>query len=243
MSTVEDLETAALAESFTSTDSFAAGRLEPLYRPGEPLAVSRFTPAEVPDVVKLHVECFPGYLLTGLGESFLRRYYGAVARHPATLGAIARGVESRRVVAFALGTSDAAGVFRSFYRRNLPAIVSIAAVKSITCPVVRRRVIGIARNAPGALRLLAGAKPPAPTVPNQPVARMLSLAAAPPYRGSGAAVLVLRAFEAQVKAAGFDSVGASCKLWNDRLARFLMSNKWRESARNDAGRWFERELV
>lgn len=228
------------AAPFVSTEFFAADRIDPPYRPGEPLDVAPLTSAEIPDVVKLHNECFSGYLLTGLGDSFLRRYYGEFAHHAGSIGAVVRGRQSGRLVSFALGTSDAAGVFRSFYRRNLAAIVPITLARSIVSPDVRRHLFGVTRQIPHAMRLLLGGGQR--TVIGQPAVRLLSIATAPPYRGSGASVMSLEAFEQQARDAGHASVGASCKLWNDRLGRFLTSHQWRESMRNDKGIWFEREL-
>jgi len=66
---VEDFK----AASFASTEFVASERL---IRLDESLSLHNLSVDQIGDVVKLHLKCFPEYLLSGLGKTFLNRYCG-----------------------------------------------------------------------------------------------------------------------------------------------------------------------
>ena len=71
------------------------------------------TLGDVPTVVKVHLEGFPGFFLTFLGDSFLRELYSAILVDQDGICFVAS--DENGVVGFVAGTAQPAG----FYRRLL----------------------------------------------------------------------------------------------------------------------------
>ncbi|MBX9792553.1 MAG: GNAT family N-acetyltransferase [Pirellulales bacterium] len=154
-------------------------------------------------------------------------------------GVVARGRQTHRLVSFVVGTTDRQLVIRNFYRRNLAALVPITIERLATSAKVRQY---LRSQVLAALRLPAGGSKRSANPVGQPAARLLGIATAREYRGTGASAMVLASFEDEVRQAGHSVIGCSTKPWNQRAATFFQRHGWQESTRNDAGIFFARKL-
>lgn len=201
------------------------------------------------EVAAVHERCFEGYFLTQLGRAFLRRYYASFCRHDSAYGVIARDRENERVAAFVVGTADTQAHFRVFYRRNMLSLLLSVPVKFVTNPIIRRQLLSRTSHIKtAALSLVPGLKR-RPSKPigdrgpdNQYPLRLLSIAAAPEYRGSGAADLVSDRFEQFLRADGHKRVGLSVHADNRRAIAFYEKQGWELTHSSDVGWWFEKDL-
>jgi len=200
-------------------------------------------------VARLHERCFEGYFLTHLGRWFLRRYYGEFCRHEFDYGVVARCDETNEAIGFVVGTSNAQAHFRSFYRRNMVAIVPLVAWRFFSDRLIRRTIWRRMSHIKAAVRsLVPGLKRSASETlsdkgPKQQCSlRMLSIAVAPEHRGSGAAGLLTAGFEEILRQAGHRRVGLSVLPDNPRAIAFYKKSGWEVTYSSDAGWWFEKDL-
>jgi ribosomal protein S18 acetylase RimI-like enzyme len=201
------------------------------------------------EVAALHLRSMEGYFLSALGRGFLRRFYMEFCRHPFDFGIVARSRGSRQLAAFVVGTSDRAAHFRSFYRRNALVLAGSVLAGALLRPEVRRGLmqrvahLGVAARSFAGGRRAAGAGAGASLRPESvcPV-RLLSIAVAPEFQGSGVAGLVAARFEDLLREAGFARVGLSVHADNERAIAFYRKTGWEETYRSEAGLWFEKPI-
>jgi ribosomal protein S18 acetylase RimI-like enzyme len=73
---------------------------------------------DVDDIVDIHIEAFPGFFLTSLGNSFLRLYYRSLLRHREAV-AICAVDELSCIVGFCVGTTNSVGFHKRLIINNL----------------------------------------------------------------------------------------------------------------------------
>jgi len=215
----------------------------------ERFELERLRPDDADELAVLHVRVMQGYFLSLLGRGILRRFYREFCRHSFDFGVVARCRATRRLAGFVVGTSDAAAHFRSFYRRH----VALLAVSLLFGAVCRREVRQGLRRRIGhlwfaAFSLFGRARrgPASPTAPGAPPrvcpVRLLSIAVAPEFRGTGVSGLVAAYFEETLRQAGISRVGLSVHADNERAIAFYRKAGWNETYRSDAGLWFEKSI-
>lgn len=92
-------------------------------------AVRPARPDDVPRIVVIHRQAFPGFFLTSLGDRFLRRFYQAMTRSPAAICLVVE--RGAGVDGFVVGPLHPAGFFRRLFLRSgfafaldaLPALI------------------------------------------------------------------------------------------------------------------------
>lgn len=203
------------------------------------------TGADVADVARLHMRCFPDYFLTQLGQWFLRHFYAEFLRHSFSHGVIAR-TSAGELIGFVVGTSDSQSHFRSFYRRIAAPAGLLIVGKLVTNATVRRAIgarLGHIRFALGSLLPGGRKSTAAPTgPPNQCPVRLLSIAVAPEQRGTGVAKAVTEYFESVLRDAGHRRYGLSVRPENSRAIAFYRRTGWQLTYESPAGLWFEKDL-
>lgn len=141
-----------------------------------PGVIRAFQPSDVPAVVAVHLNAFPGFFLSLLGSPFLRAYYECF---PGAPGAIAIVAEVNGVISgFAVGSVNPAGFYRRLLRRHWLRF-ALAAIPALTRdPRCARRLMRALRH--------AGSNPS-----GSGVVGLFSIATSPSPRvlGTGAALL------------------------------------------------------
>lgn len=70
---------------------------------------------DLPAVVKIHLESFPGFFLSFLGPAFLLELYSSIVRDPEGISFVY--VIDRKIVGFVAGTSQPGGFYRRMLRK------------------------------------------------------------------------------------------------------------------------------
>lgn len=81
--------------------------------------------ADLPAIADVHVQAFPGFVLTRLGRGFLRQYYEAVMEFPDGILLVAESED--RVAGFVAGFTQPEGFSRHLRRRTLRLVPHILA--------------------------------------------------------------------------------------------------------------------
>lgn len=154
------------------------------------LIVRGFAPADLDDVVDVHLAAFPGFLMTLLGPAFLRKYYRLVIESP---GALFLVVEHEgQVRGFAAGSATPPEMYRRLTARKF-GLLRAAATHLVLRPRIWPRVL---EN----LKVSGERSVPAPAT--EAFAELASLAVSPILRGQGAGRLLLTRFLEAAEAAG-----------------------------------------
>ena len=152
-----------------------------------PGVIRAFQPSDVPAVVAVHLNAFPGFFLSLLGSPFLRAYYECF---PGASGAIAIVAEVNGVISgFAVGTVNPAGFYRRLLLRHWLRF-ALAAVPALTRdPRCARRLMRALRH--------AGSNPS-----GGGVVGLFSIATSPATRMPGTGAALLDEFLARAVAVG-----------------------------------------
>ena len=142
--------------------------------------IRRMTVADVPAVVRVHIEAFPNFFLTFLGPGFLRELYRGIVRDPSGIAFVAErdGVCG----GFVAGTFEPAGFYRRLLKRRL-------------IPFAWHAWWAFLRKPSVAPRLLRAFTRPA-EAPSSATRRaeLMSLAVLPGNRGGGTGARLVEAF-------------------------------------------------
>jgi len=96
------------------------------------------TPADLAEVVRIHMTAFPGFFLTSLGTTFLSLFYGETIR----LRAIAIvAVWDGLVVGFAVGSESPRGFYRRVITRRMVHFAFAALPVVVRRPQIARRLL------------------------------------------------------------------------------------------------------
>ncbi len=143
---------------------------------------------DVPVVVRIHIESFPGFFLSFLGPGFLRLFYAETLRDEAGIGIVATD-EAGHPVAFVAGVTGQTGFFRRLLR-GAKWRFALAACGAL----VRRPTI--------AGRLLRALRRPKDAATSSAEACLMSVAVSPAAQGRGLGRDLVTAFGAEVRRRG-----------------------------------------
>lgn len=203
--------------------------------------------AHVDALAKAHAECFPGYFLTRLGDSFLKQFYGHYLRSGFGFGVVALAQDGT-VAAFAVGVTDLDAHDASFVRRHRVRIAMTVAGRWCVDGVVRKQVSErwnrLVRVATLRVRRKRSTQPQQAVDREIPYATLTSVGVVPAFRGSGLAEMVVSAFGEEVRARGYATMRVATALDNHRAIAFYERTGWSvESVQEKAkGVTFERAV-
>jgi ribosomal protein S18 acetylase RimI-like enzyme len=156
----------------------------------ESTGVRPFEDGDLDQVVRVHMESFPGYFLSFLGRGFLRLLYASIRRDPE--GVMFVAMAGGRVVGIVAAVEHQAGFYRRLLLRKWAfAITTLAAV--LKKPII-------------APRLLRALDKPAEANKAAAEACILSLAVSPRFRENGAGEKLVRAACGELAARGAATV-------------------------------------
>jgi ribosomal protein S18 acetylase RimI-like enzyme len=146
-------------------------------------------PDDVPRIVAIHRQAFPGFFLTSLGDRFLSRFYQAMTRAPDAICLVAE--RGAGIDGFIVGPLHPAGYFRRLFLSRGLAF----AFDAIPALIKRPGAVGA--------RLLRAVRYRGEAPVMWPDAALVSsVAVAPDAVGSGAAGALIEGFCAQAAARG-----------------------------------------
>jgi ribosomal protein S18 acetylase RimI-like enzyme len=138
------------------------------------------TPDDIPRVVQVHIESFPGFFLSFLGSRFLSLFYKGVCAAPEGIRFVCHNSEGVPV-GFVAGSTNPRGFYSRLLRRDWLKF-SLASV-----PAILRRPSVFKRIARGFFH--PGCNPV-----GSDVAGLFSIGVLPELRGTGAGRLLVQAF-------------------------------------------------
>jgi ribosomal protein S18 acetylase RimI-like enzyme len=156
-----------------------------------PPRVRSMTMSDVEDVVRVHMEAFPGFFLAFLGRGFLREVYREIVSDPAGIAFVA---EHNDVIGgFVAGTAEPRGFYSRLMRKRALKLGFHAAMAVLRRPAV-------------APRLLRGLRRPKEVAHAGAKAELTSLAVLPAARRSGSGALLVHRFVSRAAELGVSSV-------------------------------------
>ncbi len=175
---------------------------KPTDRPA--VTVRRASRSELPAVARIHAHAFPGFVLTQLGQGFLRRYYGAVMEFPG--GVLLVAEVGGKPIGFAAGFLNPQEFSRSLKRRILSLAPHII-VGVLTHPrvfgIVWQTSLGVLQ---GRLQATAGTDESGtlawPEVDSPDEFEFCSMGVAPEAQGMGAGKALTRAIVEAARSLG-----------------------------------------
>lgn len=85
------------------------------------------TAADIPCMVRIHLQAFPGFFLTQMGPGFLRLLYSGFLNHASGIVLVAHPAQSpRELLGFAVGTLQPEGFFSQLLRRQWLAFLWVS---------------------------------------------------------------------------------------------------------------------
>jgi ribosomal protein S18 acetylase RimI-like enzyme len=189
--------------------------------------VRHATDRDLAGIVLCHEAAFPGTFMAELRSGCLGALYKRYLKHESGLSLV--GVNGREfVLGFAVG--GAPQIRNDFFRRTMVYYIPLIAWKSLTNPVVRRRVLGFL----GA-RAVGRRVERDPTFPHIPrtgrTATLLSIGVLPEVRGSGLADELIETFRIEAGRRGFERLELSVRSGNTRAVAFYKKHGWHEIGR------------
>lgn len=171
--------------------------------------IRKAIPADIPDIVRIHMESFPGFFLTFLGAGFLTLFYRGVLEDPEGVLLVAEGAGGPE--AFVAGVLHQSGFYRRLLERRKWSFAA-AALKS----VLRRPAV--------APRLMRALRRPEESREAAAEACLMSLSVGPEAQGRGLGRQLVAAFcqEAQGRGSGRISLTTD-RDDNARVNRFYES--------------------
>ncbi|MGC4153896.1 MAG: GNAT family N-acetyltransferase [Propionicimonas sp.] len=182
---------------------------------GEPLPALEFSllPHDAQALAALHLQAFPTFFLSSLGERFLAEFYRGFVGDPTAVVVVQRGYDGRPV-GVVVGTTEPAGFFSRLLRRRLWGFVRAAAIASMRNPrVVPRLLRGVTYRGEAS----AAARG----------ALLSSICVAPELSGGGHGRRLIDAWKLQARALGAASAHLTTDAAdNDRVNRFYVADGW-----------------
>jgi ribosomal protein S18 acetylase RimI-like enzyme len=161
---------------------------------------------DVPGIVKIHLESFPGFFLTFLGSTFLRELYIAILCDPTGIGFIAE--DEKAIQGFVTGTHQPSGFYHRLLHQRwwrfglasvLPVLRNPKIIPRLLGAFSRREQIDIHENC----------------------ALLMSIAVDPEFQGQGIGKLLIDAFLNEAKNRGVSQVNLTTdKVDNDAVNAF-----------------------
>lgn len=176
--------------------------------------VSNIKKEEVIQIVDLHLESFPGFFLTSLGDKFLFLFYNACLnnRHCISVKVVD---DKQMIVGFAIGTDVSNGFYKQIIFSDLLSFVKIS--------------FGILFSRPKALfRLMNNLRKSSSVNDKGDYPELLSIALREHAKGKGIGDLLLTNFENELILRGFTRVTLTTDYYhNDRAINFYFKNGYK----------------
>jgi len=163
---------------------------------------------DIPAVVGIHLQSFPGFFLTFLGPSFLKLLYEGVGRHPQGIALVSESDSG--IDGFVAGVADQSG----FYRRLIKTRVVRFAGASLGAVLRRPRIV------PRLVRALGQSRQSERSAAR---ACLMSIAVRPGASGKGAGRALVSAFSEAMAARGIREYCLTTdRDFNDRVNQFYL---------------------
>ncbi len=108
-------------------------------RPVDAPAIREMRLADVPAIVQVHLESFPGFFLTFLGASFLSELYMATLTDPDGIGFVAEN--EKFICGFVTGTTQPAGFYRRLLRQRWWRFMRASMLPALRQPTIIPRLL------------------------------------------------------------------------------------------------------
>jgi ribosomal protein S18 acetylase RimI-like enzyme len=171
--------------------------------------VRSMQPVDVRQVVRVHMQAFPGFFLSFLGERFLRELYDAIIGDPTGLAFV---YDDSGVQGFVAGTTQPSGFYKRLIRDRLWQFGFASILPLIKNPMILPRLLRAF-----AMPTLAGT--------GEGCAKLLSIAIVPEAQGKHIGKNLLFAFLAEAQCRGMQQVDLETdRLNNDATNHFYLHN-------------------
>jgi ribosomal protein S18 acetylase RimI-like enzyme len=167
---------------------------------GAPDGVRRACPEDIPEIVAIHVESFPGFFLSFLGPRFLRVLYESIVDHER--GAAFVYLDNGEVAAFVAGVTDPSAFYRALIKHRLPAFMWAAMSAALRRPQI-------------ILRLFRALLYPSQTPRGDAIATLMSIGTRPKCQGRGIGRQLVEAFLAEMNRRGVRCVNLTTDRQNN----------------------------
>lgn len=176
--------------------------------------VSKIKKEEVTQIVDLHLESFPSFFLTSLGNKFLVIFYNACLnnQHCVSVKVVD---EKQMIVGFAIGTDVSNGFYKQIILSELLSFINIS--------------FGILFSRPKALfRLIKNLQKSSSVEDRGDYPELLSIAVRGHSKGMGIGDLLLTNFESELVRRGFNRVTLTTDYYhNERAIKFYLKNGYK----------------
>jgi ribosomal protein S18 acetylase RimI-like enzyme len=163
---------------------------------------------DIPSIVHVHLESFPGFFLTFLGKRFLTLFYQSVLEE--YTGCFYVFKEQGEVKGFVCGTSNPSGFFRRLLRRKLFSFAAASLFALLRRPSIVRR-------------LLRSLSYPAETTIGEHNATLMSIAVLPSAQGKHIGRELVHAFLSEMKRRTMNTVDLTTdRFQNDNVNAFYL---------------------
>jgi len=178
----------------------------------EPERIRLMRLAHVHQVVQVHLQSFPGFFLTYLGERFLRELYTAILQDPSGIAFV---YQEGGLLGFVAGTDQPAG----FYKRLLSRRLVPFGLASLGPALRQPHIIP---------RLLRAQNTPTEADPGEGCGTLMSIAVTPSAQGRGVGGQLLQAFLEEAKGRGLAEVNLTTdRLDNEEVNQFYQRHGFR----------------
>jgi ribosomal protein S18 acetylase RimI-like enzyme len=204
----------------------------------EGMTCERLAPAHLGQVAALHEVCFPHYYLTRMGTFFLEAMYGWYVKRPEAIAYVAVD-DSRQIVGFVAGTTDAESYHRSLFRHQFGPLLRALLGRLFSHPLLSWGLVwqrkDLVPQAFSALlsRTYGAAVESSAVVEGPRAASLVSIGVEPSHRRSGIARDLTELFLAEARQRGNELVTLSVREDNVAARGFYESLHWTEMARSD----------
>lgn len=128
-------------------------------------------PEQLPAIVRLHIQAFPQFFLTFLGEGFLTHLYRGYMRHEKSTLLVAKD-ETNSMLGFVAFTEDLSGFYRHLLNRSI-------------VPFAWYSLLAAFRNPRSIIRLLRALTSPNQSIRKEPYVELASIGVSPYNGGRG----------------------------------------------------------
>ena len=196
------------------------------------------TENEIRDIVSVHIQCFKGYFLTGLGENLLCMYYQEFYNENPNLFLVAEN-DDNEIIGFVMGMLDESQARKNFEKNN----------KSLLFARLLKMCLRIDGNAwkrvAGRVRSKLSVRKDAISASELPgkFGSLLSIAVLPDFSGHGYGQDLVRSYENLLVRYGCEYCRLSVQLSNINAIKLYEKCGYEEYSRSVDGISYKRALV
>ncbi len=178
------------------------------------MIVREATRQDIPGIAGIHREAFKGFLMTRLGERFLRTYYGIALGYAGAIALVACG-SSGKVAGFVVGYDNPKAFYTYFSARKWEVVLSMT-FSLLRNPFLLSRVLASKKQAESSARNEAYA---------DGVVELASVAVSPEFEGQGLGRKLVDVFTDKARTCGAKEIFLTTDLTdNDSVIRFYEKN-------------------